>query len=84
MVLEFIFRLIVVKKLQQWFPKLGNPLPMELVMESELPYTQVPRQTQGWIDRVRRPCSLIQPNSLNFLEGNGAQQRSLSQLQQGL
>ncbi|MEO1298872.1 MAG: NAD(P)/FAD-dependent oxidoreductase [Cyanobacteria bacterium J06636_16] len=54
MVLEFIFRLIVVKKFQRWFPKLGKPLPMELVMETELPYTQVLDQTQGWVDRVRQ------------------------------
>ncbi|MBE9100249.1 FAD-dependent oxidoreductase [Vacuolonema iberomarrocanum] len=54
MVLEFIFRLIVVKKLRRWFPQLGKPLPMELIMETELPYTQVLHQTQGWIDRVRQ------------------------------
>lgn len=54
MVLEFIFRLTLGKKLQRWFPQLGKPLPMELVMETKLPYTQILHQTQGWISRVRR------------------------------
>lgn len=59
MVLEFIFRLTLGKKLQRWFPKLGKPLPMELVMESELPYSQVLDQTQGWINRVRQSMSVM-------------------------
>lgn len=52
MVLEFILRITLGKKLQRWFPRLAKPLPMELVMETELPYTQVLDQTQGWVNRV--------------------------------
>ncbi|NES68780.1 MAG: hypothetical protein F6K24_27890 [Okeania sp. SIO2D1] len=54
MMLEFIFRLTVGKKLRPWFPLLTNPLPMELIMESELPYSEVLKQSQGWINRVRQ------------------------------
>lgn len=54
MMLEFIFRLTLGKKLKQWWPRLGRPLPMELIMESNLSYREVLTQTQGWIDRVKR------------------------------
>ena len=54
MVAEFIFRLTIGKKLKRWFPQLGKPLPMELIMDSDLAYTQVLRQTQGWVHRVRQ------------------------------
>ncbi|NET42638.1 NAD(P)/FAD-dependent oxidoreductase [Okeania sp. SIO2B3] len=54
MMLEFIFRLTVGKKLRPWFPLLTNPLPMELIMESELPYSEVLKRGQGWINRVRQ------------------------------
>ncbi|MGD1805466.1 FAD-dependent oxidoreductase [Dapis sp. BLCC M126] len=53
MMLEFVFRLTVGKKLRPWFPLLTNPLPMELIMESELPYSEVLKRGQGWINRVR-------------------------------
>jgi kynurenine 3-monooxygenase len=59
MVFEFIFRIVVLKKLRRWFPKLASPLPMELVMETELPYTQVLDQTQGWVNRVRRSMEVM-------------------------
>ncbi|MEM9924535.1 MAG: NAD(P)/FAD-dependent oxidoreductase [Cyanobacteria bacterium P01_D01_bin.50] len=54
MMLEFIFRLSLGKKLRPWFPLLSNPLPMELVMESTLPYSEVLKQSQGWINRVKQ------------------------------
>ncbi|NEN91100.1 MAG: FAD-dependent monooxygenase [Okeania sp. SIO3H1] len=54
MMLEFIFRLTIGKKLRPWFPLLKNPLPMELIMESELPYSEVLKRGQGWINRVRQ------------------------------
>ena len=53
MMLEFVFRLTLGKRLNCWFPKLVKPLPMQLVMEGELPYSDVLHRTQGWIDRVR-------------------------------
>ena len=54
MVLEFVWRVTLGRKLRPWLPQLGKPLPMELAIESELPYTQVLEQTQGWVNRVRR------------------------------
>ncbi|MGD1700027.1 FAD-dependent oxidoreductase [Dapis sp. BLCC M229] len=53
MMLEFVFRLTVGKKLRPWFPLLTNPLPMELIMESELPYSEVLKRSEGWINRVK-------------------------------
>ena len=54
MMLEFIFRMTLGKKLSRWFPHLAKPLPMELSMEGELPYSEVLKRTQGWINRVRQ------------------------------
>jgi kynurenine 3-monooxygenase len=52
--LEFVFRITLGKKLRRWLPKLFPPLPMELIMEGEMPYSEVLQQTQGWINRVRQ------------------------------
>lgn len=54
MSLEFLFRLTLGKKLRRWFPLIFPPLPMELIMEGEMPYSEVLRQSQGWINRVRK------------------------------
>ncbi|MGK7889490.1 MAG: FAD-dependent oxidoreductase [Leptolyngbyaceae cyanobacterium] len=55
--IEFILRLLVGKKLKQWAPQIAKrlvkPLPMELLMEEELSYSDVLQQTQGWINRVK-------------------------------
>ena len=53
MMLEFVFRLTLGKPLSRWFPKLVKPLPMQLVMEGKLPYSEVLHISKGWIDRVR-------------------------------
>ena len=53
MMLEFVLRLTVGKKLSRWFPHFAKPLPMQLVMDGELPYAEVLNKTQGWIDRVK-------------------------------
>jgi kynurenine 3-monooxygenase len=54
LMLEFIFRVTLGKQLARWFPQWGNPLPMELVTEGDLSYSEVLAQTQGWIERVKR------------------------------
>ena len=54
MILEFIFHLTVGKKLRPWLPQIFRPLPMELIMEEETPYSQVLQQSQRWINRVRK------------------------------
>ncbi|MGK7889651.1 MAG: FAD-dependent oxidoreductase [Leptolyngbyaceae cyanobacterium] len=55
--IEFILRLIVGKKLEQWMPQVAKrivkPLPMALLMEGDLSYSDVLQQTQWWINRVR-------------------------------
>ncbi|MEO1069358.1 MAG: NAD(P)/FAD-dependent oxidoreductase [Cyanobacteria bacterium J06638_6] len=57
MMLEFILRLTLGKTLKRWWPKLSKPLPMELIMDSPLSYTEVLVQTQGWVERVKRSQS---------------------------
>ena len=54
MSLEFIFRLTIGKKLRPLLPTIFPPLPMELVMEGETPYSEVLQQCQGWVNRVKR------------------------------
>jgi hypothetical protein len=54
MSLEFIFHLTLGKKLRPWFPQIFRPLPMELIMDEETPYSEVLKQSQRWIDRVRK------------------------------
>jgi kynurenine 3-monooxygenase len=54
LVVEFIFRLTLGKKLRRWWPERLKPLPMELVTEGDLSYGEVLRQTKGWVDRVKR------------------------------
>lgn len=63
MMLELILRLTVGRKLKPVFPQLAKPLPMELVQESHLTYTEVLEQTRGWIERVKRSQSPNSPNS---------------------
>ena len=54
MTLKLIFQLTVGKKLRPWFPQIFRPLPMELIMEEETPYSEVLKQSQRWINRVRK------------------------------
>ncbi|MEO0377399.1 MAG: FAD-dependent monooxygenase, partial [Cyanobacteria bacterium P01_A01_bin.17] len=48
--LEFIFRMTLGKKLK--LPL--KPLPIQLIMDSDLPYSEVLKQTEGWRKRVRQ------------------------------
>ncbi|PZD70491.1 Kynurenine 3-monooxygenase [Acaryochloris thomasi RCC1774] len=48
--LEFIFRMTVGKKLK--LPL--KPLPIQLIMDSDLPYSEVLKQTEGWRKRVQQ------------------------------
>jgi hypothetical protein len=41
MMLEFVLRLTLGRKLRRWFPQLIKDLPMEQIMDSELPYAEV-------------------------------------------
>ncbi|MEM9088158.1 MAG: NAD(P)/FAD-dependent oxidoreductase [Cyanobacteria bacterium P01_F01_bin.53] len=54
---EFFLRLIVGRKLHKWFPKRFNPFVFDLVLDSDLPYSEVLRLSQGWISKVERSMS---------------------------
>ena len=54
MILELIFHLTLGKKLRPWLPQIFRPLPMELIMEEATPYSEVLKQSQRWINRVRK------------------------------
>ena len=51
---EFVFRITIGKKLRPWFPNLLRPLPMELIMEGETPYSEILKECQGWLNRVKQ------------------------------
>lgn len=54
MKIEWIVRTILKKILPVWISSIFlKPLPMELLMETSLPYREVLCQTQWWIDRVK-------------------------------
>ena len=51
---EFLFRLTIGRKLSKWFPKWFKPFVFDLVLDSAMPYSEVLRLSQGWIDKVKR------------------------------
>jgi kynurenine 3-monooxygenase len=51
---EWILRSILKKLLPKWLSKWMRPLPMEVLAETSLSYTEVLEQTRWWIDRVKR------------------------------
>jgi kynurenine 3-monooxygenase len=54
MKIEWILRTILKKILPAWMSTLLlKPLPMELLMETSMPYREVLAQTQWWVDRVK-------------------------------
>ncbi|MBD1914684.1 MULTISPECIES: NAD(P)/FAD-dependent oxidoreductase [Cyanophyceae] len=54
LVLEFFLRLTVGRKLHQWFPKRFSPFVFDLVLDTDLNYSEVLRRSQGWINKVKR------------------------------
>jgi len=54
MIPEFLFRVTLGRKLNHWFPRLFKPFPLELIVDGDLPYSEVLKQCQGWVNRVRR------------------------------
>ncbi|MEO0457012.1 MAG: FAD-dependent monooxygenase [Cyanobacteria bacterium P01_A01_bin.114] len=75
MMLEFVFRVTLGKKLSrlkpqgfppqwlirglpQWLPQgkpaWAAPMPLEMIMDGELPYSAVLSQCRGWVDRVKQ------------------------------
>jgi kynurenine 3-monooxygenase len=55
MKIEWILRTILRKVIPTWIATfILRPLPMELLMETDLPYRDVLSRTQWWVDRVKK------------------------------
>ncbi|MGB3295067.1 MAG: hypothetical protein WBB01_18960 [Phormidesmis sp.] len=51
---EFIFRFIIGRKLNKWFPRWFKPSVFDLVLGSDMSYSEVLTLSQGWISKVKR------------------------------
>jgi kynurenine 3-monooxygenase len=54
LVVEYFFRLRISRLLHRWFPQWVKPFVFDLVLDHDLPYSQVLRLHQGWINKVKR------------------------------
>lgn len=54
LVLEFFLRLTLLRLFHRWFPRLVQPFVFDLVLDTDLPYSQVLNLNQGWIHKVKR------------------------------
>ncbi|MGQ4647446.1 FAD-dependent monooxygenase [Lyngbya aestuarii] len=54
LLVEFFFRLKVRRLLHQWFTSWVDPFVFDLVIDTDLPYSQVLDLHQGWINKVKR------------------------------
>ncbi|ABW27367.1 FAD-dependent oxidoreductase [Acaryochloris marina] len=53
LVTEFILRLQLGRILNRWFPKRFPPFLFDLIFDSDLPYSEVLKIHQGWINKVK-------------------------------
>lgn len=54
LVVEFFLRLTLGRKLNNWFPQWFSPFVFDLVLDTDLSYSEVLRLSQGWINKVKR------------------------------
>ncbi len=54
---EFFLRLQLRRVLHRWFPQWVKPFLFDLVLDSNLSYSEVLRLNQGWINKVKRSLS---------------------------
>ncbi|MDZ8050914.1 MAG: FAD-dependent oxidoreductase [Aulosira sp. ZfuVER01] len=54
LVAEFFLRLTMSRFLHRWFPQWVKPFVFDLVLNEDLPYSQVLSLSQGWINKVKR------------------------------
>lgn len=54
LVVEFFLRLTASRLLHRWFPQWVKPFVFDLVLDTDLSYSQVLSLSQGWIDKVKR------------------------------
>jgi kynurenine 3-monooxygenase len=54
LIIEYYLRLKLHRVLHQWFPKWVKPFIFDLVLDYDLPYSQILSFHQGWVNRVKR------------------------------
>lgn len=54
LVVEFFLRTMVKRLFHRWFPNWVKPFVFDLVLETDMPYSQVLHLSQGWINKVKR------------------------------
>ena len=54
LVAEFFLRLLLSRKLHQWFPQRFKPFLFDQVLETDLAYSKILQDHQAWIDRVKQ------------------------------
>lgn len=54
LIFEFLLRTIVKRLLHRWFPNWVKLFVFDLVLDTDLPYSQVLSLSQGWINKVKR------------------------------
>ncbi|MCT7971784.1 FAD-dependent oxidoreductase [Laspinema olomoucense] len=57
LIFEFFLRLQVGRLLHRWFPQRMKPFVFDLVLDSDVSYSEVLRLNQGWINKVKRSVS---------------------------
>ncbi|MBE9063932.1 FAD-dependent monooxygenase [cf. Phormidesmis sp. LEGE 11477] len=51
---EFLLRLKLGRKLNRWFPQWFKPFVFDLVLDSDMSYSEILELSQGWINKVKR------------------------------
>lgn len=54
LVIEFFLRLSLSRLLRRWFPNRVKPFVFDLVLDTDLPYSEVLSLSQSWIEKVKR------------------------------
>lgn len=54
LVVEFFLRLTMGRVLNRWFPQWFKPFVFDLILDTDLSYSQVLTLCQGWINKVKR------------------------------
>lgn len=65
---EFLFRLTLGRKLNKWFPQRFKPFVFDLVLDSAMPYSEVLRLSQNWINKVKRSTQKLNTTETASIE----------------
>ncbi len=60
LVVEYFLRLKLGRFLHRWFPQWVQPFVFDLVLDRDMPYSQVLNLNQGWVNKVKR--SMLHPS----------------------